>query len=168
MKLSTRARYALRFMIDLASASDGRIPVKLKDISRRQNISRRYLDQLAQSLKRANLLIVTCGRGGGYRLRRPADQIRVLDVIEATLGPINIVDCVLNQGVCSRSERCPSRMMWVELNRAIVRVLSEHTLADLVEWAPPLEEWTGVALPGACPDMSVSGDDDGSVGARAR
>ncbi len=155
MKLSTRARYALRLMIDLASVDRGRNPVKLKDIAERQNISRRYLEQLAQNLKRANLLIVTCGRGGGYRLRLPPDQISVLDVVEATLGPINIVDCVSNAEVCSRSADCPSRVMWVKLNRHVEQILSEHTLADLAELGSRSKELPGVSSAGGCPDMVV-------------
>ncbi len=153
MKLSTRARYALRLMIDLASAESGHKPVKLKDIARRQNISRRYLEQLAQNLKRANLLIVTCGRGGGYRLRLPPDQISALDIVEATLGPINIVDCVSNQEVCTRSATCPSRWMWVELNQRMEEVLRQRTLADLVEWGPPPGPPPGRPAAGGCPDM---------------
>lgn len=152
MKMSTRARYALRLMIDLADQDRSEGPTRLQDIAKRQNISRRYLEQLAINLKNANLLLVTCGRGGGYRLRAPADQIRVLDVVQATIGPINIVDCVDHAVSCSRSPKCPSRVMWVELNRHIKKVLGDYTLADLSEFCAsgrlPLPELDA----GGCPD----------------
>lgn len=133
MKISTRARYALRMMIDLADNADASAPIVLRDIAKRQQISKRYLEQLAISLKNANLLTVATGRGGGYRLRRPAEEIRVGEIVEAAIGPINVVDCVDENNSCARISKCPSRRLWVELNNQINATLDRFTLAELSE-----------------------------------
>ena len=132
MKISTRARYALRFMIDLADHYQGS-PVILRDVAERQQISKRYLEQLATGLKNANLVGSTQGRGGGYVLPREPDEIYVSEIIEASIGAINVVACVNNPKVCSRSDDCPSRSMWERVNKSINEVLESVTLADLCE-----------------------------------
>ena len=128
MKLSTRARYALRMMIDLADHKDSP-----KDIAARQQISKRYLEQLAISLKNAHLLNVTTGRGGGYTLRKDPKDIPVRDIVEAAIGPISIVDCVTEPDICERSPECPSRKLWVALNDQILSTLEGFSLEDLTE-----------------------------------
>ncbi len=133
MKLSTRARYALRMMIDLADHADSGRPVVLKDIAERQQISKRYLEQLAISLKNARLLNVTTGRSGGYALRRDPADIQVGEIVEAAIGPIAIVDCVLQPDICGRADKCPTRDLWVDVNEQILGTLNKYTLADLSE-----------------------------------
>ncbi len=133
MKLSTRARYALRMMIDLADHADSEKPIVLRDIAERQQISKRYLEQLAISLKNAHLLTVTTGRGGGYALRRDPADITVREVVEAAIGPIAVVDCVSDPDGCGRSKECPSRNLWVELNEQILATLDRYSLLDLSE-----------------------------------
>ena len=120
-------------MVDLADhAGDGR-PVILRDIARRQHVSKRYLEQLATLLRNANLFSSTSGRGGGYRLPRPAGQIRVGEIVSAISGELNIVDCVLRPDICSRSERCPSRSMWCRVNEQISDIFNNYSLDDLSE-----------------------------------
>jgi Rrf2 family protein len=133
MRISTRARYALRLMIDLASREQEGTPVILREIAERQQLSKRYLEQLATSLKNANLLTTAQGRGGGYTLARPAEDIAVRDIIAATIGDINVVPCVLCPDRCARSEACPSREMWVQVNEAVEAVFARVSLADLRE-----------------------------------
>jgi Rrf2 family protein len=132
MKLSTRARYGLRLMIDLAANARG-VPVAMRDVARRQRISRRYLEQLAVGLKNANLIRSSSGRGGGYWLQQPPEGIRVGDIMAAIMGPVNIVRCVRSPEACYRAESCPSRKMWVLLNDRINEVLRSVSLADLRE-----------------------------------
>ncbi|MFH1129939.1 MAG: Rrf2 family transcriptional regulator [Pseudomonadota bacterium] len=133
MKISTRARYALRFMIDLASHSPSESPVVLGDIAKRQHISKRYLEQLATNLKNAKLVMASTGRGGGYTLRRAPQDIRVGEIIRATIGEINLLECVANASLCFRSEQCPSRKMWVRLTEQINEIVDSFTLAEVCE-----------------------------------
>ena len=133
MKVSTRARYALRLMIDLADHFEPGVPVVLRDIAERQQISKRYLEQLAMALKHAGLVLVSVGRGGGYALPRPADEIRVGEIVRATIGEINVVGCVRYPDSCDRAPACPSRAMWERLNEVILETFDRVTLDDLCE-----------------------------------
>jgi len=132
MKLNTRARYALRLMIDMAGHY-GSGPMTLTDISLRQGISKRYLGQIAVSLKNNSLIKGVPGKSGGYRLARHPDEITVQDIFRAVIGPVNIVECVKEPTLCSKSESCECRPVYWELNRSITGVLSRFTLSDLVE-----------------------------------
>jgi Rrf2 family protein len=120
-------------MIDLADHDAERAPVILRDVAERQQISKRYLEQLAMSLKSSNLITTAQGRGGGYSLARPPEQIRMTDIIAASIGRINVVRCVREPGTCTRSDGCPSRQMWDRVNESINAVLENTTLADLCE-----------------------------------
>ena len=133
MKISTRARYALRLMIDLADNSAGDGPVVLRDIAERQQISKRYLEQLATTLRNANLVTSVQGRGGGYALPRSPVEITVAEIIRASIGRIKIVGCVDCPDVCSRYPGCPSRRMFERVNGSINDILDSVTLADLCE-----------------------------------
>ena len=92
MKLSTKGRYGLRAIVDLAVYSE-KESVSISSIARRQNISERYLEQLAGKLKKAGLIMSTRGAQGGYRLARPADEISVGDVLRALEGNLEAVEC---------------------------------------------------------------------------
>jgi Rrf2 family iron-sulfur cluster assembly transcriptional regulator len=133
MKLSTRARYALRMMADIAqnTTSDGNA-VSLTEVSKRTKISRRYLEQLTIALRSNSLLRGKTGKGGGYKLARPADKIQVAQIIEAAIGPIDIVDCVLDPDTCDMSSHCGCRDIYKKINNRIVETLSDLTLKDLV------------------------------------
>jgi len=157
MKISTRARYALRLMIDLADHDAEHVPVVLRDVAQRQQISKRYLEQLAMSLKSANLVSTAQGRGGGYSLARSPDQISMTDIIAATIGHINVVQCVLDPDTCSRADDCPSRKMWSRVNDSINEVFESTTLSDLCESRgdAPAESPPGGR---PCPDSMAAGD----------
>jgi Rrf2 family iron-sulfur cluster assembly transcriptional regulator len=132
MKLSTRARYALRMMVALAkhhARTDGSI--SLADISKRISISKRYLEQLVVSLRNAALVNGTVGKGGGYTLTRDAAEVTIAEIIESAIGPINIVDCVLRPETCILSESCECRWVYENINRRIVDALQGISLADL-------------------------------------
>ena len=118
-------------MIDLAEHDNGDAPIILRDVAERQQVSKRYLEQLATNLKNAGLVNAIQGRGGGYRLGRAANDIPVLEIVEATIGPVNVVQCVNHPKLCDRSETCPSRKMWALVNGSIRDIFQGVTLADL-------------------------------------
>lgn len=133
MKLSTRARYALRMMIAIARRSNGRRAMSLAAVAEKTMISRRYLEQLAIPLKTATLIRGVSGRAGGYRLARPPDQIRLGDIVEAAIGPINIVDCVREPEICIKADICECRTVYQLINDGITNVLNSiylHQMAD--------------------------------------
>mgnify|MGYP006293769963 CR=1 FL=1 len=133
MRVSTRARYSLRLMVDLAGGWGRHRPIALREIARRQGLSKRYLEQLATRLKHANLVTCTPGRRGGYSLPRHPSQIAVHEIVVASTGPINVVPCVRQPEVCPRAPRCPSRDLWVHINERITSLLMQMSLADLCE-----------------------------------
>jgi len=133
MKLSTRGRYALRLMIDVARNGDDETPVSLTVVAQRTGISRGYLEQLAMVLRNARLLKAVSGRHGGYRLVRPAAEISVGDIIQASIGEVSVVDCVEDPAACDRSDTCESRVVYSLINKRISDVLQEYSLADLLD-----------------------------------
>ncbi len=132
MKISTKGRYATRAMLDLA-LHYGKTPVLLKDISARQGISLRYLEQIVSPLIAAKLINSTRGPKGGVSLAKPPRKIKLLDIIQVLEGPIAPVDCVENPGICTRAPSCAARDVWSDLARAMHGVLESTTLEDLVE-----------------------------------
>jgi Rrf2 family protein len=139
MKLSTRARYALRLMMAVARITNGNGLASLSRVSKETRISRRYLEQLVIGLKNGALVRGKSGKGGGYALARPAEEIKVRQIIEAAIGPINIVECVLEPEMCTQAEDCECRLLYQLVNERIRTVLDELVLADLVD-KRPLEE----------------------------
>jgi len=133
MKLSTRGRYGLAALYELAlRSSDG--PVSLREVAEEQGLSENYLEQLFLSLRRANLVTGVRGAQGGYLLARAADDITVGDVIRALEGPIAPVSCVTEADLCNRGGAvgCPTRPVWVRLAECMSHVLDSITLADLL------------------------------------
>jgi len=133
MRLSTRGRYALRMMLDVARHDDGEIPVSLSSVAERTEISHGYLEQLAPALRAARLVRSVAGRHGGYRLAAPASEITIRKIIEATIGPVCVVDCVDDPESCSRAEFCEARVVYALLNQRIAQVLDDFTLEDLLD-----------------------------------
>ena len=133
MKLSTRARYGLSCMIAVARLTQKAKPVSLEQVSHQTGVSRRYLEQLAMPLKSHGLLRSVSGRRGGYLLARPADQIRLREIVEAAIGPISIVDCCDDPSLCEKSESCENRLIYMLINQRICEVLDDYSLADLAD-----------------------------------
>lgn len=133
MKLSTRARYALRMMMVFAKHGNGNSVISLNEASREAKVSRRYLEQLAIGLKNSALIRGKSGKGGGYALARPADQIKIRQIIESAVGPINIVECVGHPESCMKTDLCECRMLYRLINKQITTVLDSFVLADLVD-----------------------------------
>jgi Rrf2 family protein len=130
VKLSTKARYALRAVLEL-SLREGQGPVQLRQIAKAQDISPKYLEQLAMPLRNAELVRSERGPAGGYELARPASAITALDVVRAVEGPIDLLDCLGQSRVCDRADTCVARTLWGRVSAAISDVLGDTTMADL-------------------------------------
>jgi Rrf2 family cysteine metabolism transcriptional repressor len=141
MRISTRGRYALRAMVDLAQHG-GNGPVSRLDISERQEISADYLAQLFVPLQSAGLVEGVKGPGGGYRLIRDPSSIRAGDVVRAVEGPVAVVYCTLpcpDEGpACKRTDRCVTHLLWERVSEAVTEVLDSVTLWDLADEAVQL------------------------------
>lgn len=132
MKISTRGRYALRLMLDLALSENDQY-VTIKSISERQEISGKYLEQIISVLSRAGFVKSIRGAQGGYKLARPAEEYTVgtiLRLIEGSLTPVACMDDDPNQ--CPRCEKCATLDVWKKIDQAVSEVVDNITLADLV------------------------------------
>lgn len=133
MRISTKGRYALRLMLDLALNNTGEC-ITIKSIATRQEISEKYLEQIITVLSRAGFVKSTRGAQGGYRLAKEPSEYTVgmiLRTIEGSLAPVACLDDEPNQ--CMRANTCATLTLWKELNDAINQVVDHTTLADLVE-----------------------------------
>lgn len=137
MMISTRGRYALRVMIELARQEGY---VALKDVARRQDISEKYLEAIMKKLVGKGLVSGVRGKGGGYRLAKPAEECTVGEILRATENSLSPVSCQgLGEEGCPRGEKCPTLPMWQELNSLIQDYFDRTTLAHLAEKARQLE-----------------------------
>ena len=130
MKLSTRGRYGTRAMLDVAlHGAEG--PVRLKDIARRQEVSKKYLEHLTSRLEAAGLLRSVRGAGGGISLARPASEIKLSEILQTLEGPSALVECVDNPEWCPRSASCATRDIWMQIGRLTSDFLESKTLEDI-------------------------------------
>jgi len=138
MRLTTKSRYGARAIFDIAYHSAG-MPVQIKDISKRQEIPPRYLEQIFQKLKKANIVKSVRGPGGGYVLAKHPNKITVGDIIQAMWEPIDPVFCVDSETKqnkkCSRAEECVTRLVWKEAGEKITKLFDSITISDLCEKA---------------------------------
>ncbi len=136
MRLSTKSRYGLRALFDMAYHA-GTLPAQIKDISRRQNISPRYLEQIFQDLKRGGLLNSRRGPQGGYFLSRKPEEINVHQIITAAEGEMALVDCVKSGKGCKKEcefdNECVTQKVWLEASNRLTEYLSSVTLKNLCE-----------------------------------
>ncbi len=135
MRLSTKGRYAVMAMADLAAHEGGARPVSLAEIAKRQEISLSYLEQLFAKLRRGALVKSVRGPGGGYRLSRAAAEVRIADIIMAVDEPMTATRCRPGspKGCTGTTTRCVTHDLWEELGRQIHVFLSSVSLADVVE-----------------------------------
>ena len=131
MMISTKGRYALRFLADVAEhQGDGFVP--LKDVAVRQEISEKYLEIVVKELVKGGLLAAMRGRGGGYRLNCAPEEYSIKAVLELMEGPLAPVACLESgQNVCPRSSGCRTLPLWQGLDKVISDYLAQFTLADL-------------------------------------
>ena len=133
MQISTRGRYALRIMLDLAICGKGEL-VKVKDIASRQEISEKYMEQIISVLKKAGYVKSIRGAQGGYMLTRKPEEYTVgmiLRAAEGSLAPVSCLDEDINH--CEHAGRCTTLTIWQQLKDAIDNVVDNTTLADLIE-----------------------------------
>ncbi len=131
MKLSTKGRYGVKAMVDLA-INYGGAPVSIKSISNRQNISENYLEQLFSPLRKANLIKSVRGAQGGYILSREPKDITVAEIMHVVEGPIEVSDCI-EGSECDNSDFCATRLLWEKLKKSIDEVMESITLQDIVD-----------------------------------
>ena len=140
LKLSTKGRYGLRAMIDLAMAYDEtHPPIMMSEIASRQSLSRKYLHALLTPLKNAGLVKSTRGAKGGYYLAKPPTDITIGSILTVLEGELNIVDCLEDGAECDRISDCLARGIWKDLNDSITRLLNSVTLEKLVCDGQPKE-----------------------------
>lgn len=132
MKISTKGRYAVRLMVDLAQNDNGE-NISLKDIARRQNLSLKYLEQIITVLTRAGYVISTRGSNGGYRLMHKPEYYTVGMILRLTEGSLAPVSCLEGEmNTCERRENCSTLFVWEELYKAICGVVDKITIADII------------------------------------
>lgn len=132
MKISTKGRYALRVMIDLAGREQGKY-ISLHDIAAKQMMPKKYLEQIIAMLHKAGYITSARGNSGGYMLARKPEEYTAGEIITATEGSLSLVECIDGGANCSRSESCKSRMFWAGLSSVISEYMNSVTLADLLE-----------------------------------
>ena len=132
MKLSTRSRYGTRLMLDLARHY-AKGPVQIGDISKREDISVKYLEQLIIPLKKASLITSFRGPKGGHMLARSPEEITIGQIVHILEGGVHLSDCIENRAACERSGGCPTRTVWKEVSDAIYDKLNSLTLARMIQ-----------------------------------
>ena len=135
MMISTRGRYALRVMLDLAMDETGSY-VPLDSIARREGISEKYLEGILATLSRAGLVSSLRGKGGGYRLNRKPEDYPIGEVLKLTEKTLAPVTCLESETACPQAESCPTYPLWQGLDRVIEDYLMAHTLRDLLPKKP--------------------------------
>ncbi|MEG0133649.1 MAG: Rrf2 family transcriptional regulator [Clostridium sp.] len=142
MKLSTKGRYGVKAMVDLA-VNYGKDPISIKSISGRQNISEYYLEQLFSVLRKANMIKSIRGSSGGYILYRAPKDITVYEILEVLEGPIEISTC-LDNDACDNIDCCATRIVWRKIKNSIDSVTLSITLQDIVDDYTNILKFKGV------------------------
>lgn len=134
MKISTKGRYGLRILLDIAMYRVSDKPRLIREIAQNQEISEKYISRLIIELRKANFVKSIRGINGGYTLARNPEEINILEVLETMEGPIAIVECAQsNKKVCNREAACPARQMWTQINQKIRETVAQYTLKDLID-----------------------------------
>lgn len=131
MKLSTKGRYGVKAMVELA-INYGNTPLSIKNIALKQNISECYLEQLFAPLRKAKLIISIRGAQGGYVLSREPEKITIADIMDVLEGPIEISECIDNDN-CDNIDCCATRTVWGKIKKSIDDVMNSITLQDIVD-----------------------------------
>ncbi len=132
MKISTRGRYGLRILIDIALYDLASKPRMVREIAENQGISEKYISHLIIDLRKAGFIKSIRGAGGGYRLAKYPQQIKLLDIIEVMEGTINLVNCTEKNQICQRSVLCPAKDIWLQISQEFRTVLAKYTLQDFL------------------------------------
>lgn len=139
MKISTKGKYAIKIMLDLATYDNGE-PVSVRDIAKRQNISEKYLEQIIGVLNKASLVKSVRGPHGGYVLTDRPEKYTVGKILRVVEGDLSPTDCVGVNGIpCENKSACVSYILWQRLDEAVQEVLESITLQDMQEWQEELQ-----------------------------
>ena len=133
MKVSTKGRYGLRIMLDIALNGENGGCVSIKDIAAREQLSDKYLEQIISTLVKADLVSSVRGAKGGYKLKREAALISVADILKATEGSLAPMSCVENNDSCEKYCDCVFSFVWEEMYKAVMDTAGHITLSDIVE-----------------------------------
>jgi len=133
MRVSTRVRYAVRALAELAEGWSERKPVKLSEVAERQGVSKKYLEQLFLPLRAAGIVISVRGPSGGYRLARSPKEISFFELFTILEGQRWLLDCLSSNDVCPRARRCQARKAWMKINQTLQASLKSVTVEDIVE-----------------------------------
>ncbi len=131
IKISTKTRYGLRVMFDLAQHSNGK-PITLSVISKRQKLPLNYLEQIMLKLKKADLVISVRGAYGGYKLNGNPDEISVKDIFDVLEGPISLAEC-FTESKCGKSNYCVTRLIYIKLSNKLNETIANITLEDMIK-----------------------------------
>jgi Rrf2 family protein len=134
MKISTRSRYGVRALVDLA-IEESSTPISLKTIAKRQCLTPKYLERLFADLKKAGIVFGYRGATGGYRLARKAEDIRISEVVRV-LEKSLVIDCIHINGSCESQDNCLTQLIWQEIEDAIFERLDKFSIADLARRSP--------------------------------
>jgi Rrf2 family protein len=132
MKISTKGRYALSIMIDLAINDNGNF-ISLKDIANRQGISNKYLEQIIAMLNKAGYLETARGNNGGYKLAKKTSEYTVGDILRATEGDLAPIVCLMEDGSCDKKAACRTYSFWEGLDKVINDYVDSKTLEDIIK-----------------------------------
>ena len=132
MKLSTRSRYGTRILVDLARHND-QGPIQIGEISKRQDISVKYLEQLIRPLKQASMVTSVRGPKGGHMLAKEPEDITLGQIVRLFEGQTELVECISNPEQCNMSDDCQVRLAWKEATRVLYEKLDSTTVSDLIQ-----------------------------------
>lgn len=133
MRFSTKVRYGLRAVLEIARTTENKVPMNISSIAETQNLSVKYLETLLLQLKKRDILQSIRGKQGGYLLHRTADSITVLDIFEALDGPLNLVGCEENGEKCTRLCQCSTSVLWGHLTKTLADEMQKISLKDLMD-----------------------------------
>lgn len=136
MKLSTRSRYGARILVDLARHTD-QGPVQIGEISKRQDISVKYLEQLIRPLKQASMVTSVRGPKGGHLLAKKPEEISLGQIVRLFEGQSELVECISKPELCNMSDDCQVRLAWKDATRVLYEKLDSTTIADLLDGNDP-------------------------------
>ena len=150
MKITAKARYALRILMDIALNEKRERPRTIKEIADEQGIGEKFISRIVVTLREAGMISSSRGREGGFRLAKAPCDISLLAIIEAVQGEIALVDCVASRTICTRSEACVTRTVWSDVNLLIRSTLQTVSLEQIL-----LRMKSGTALPAALCDYAI-------------
>jgi len=132
LKITTKTRYGIRAILEIARETNNN-GIYQKEISRRQDLSLKYLDQIILALKTANLIMNVKGKKSGYILTKPANEISILELFNALEAETYVVDCIAPSYVCKKESYCTMKQFWLGLDKIITNYFRSYTLQDLLE-----------------------------------